>query len=96
VATKTKPKPEAPPPAPAYEIRKNATNRWELREGFDRWHAQDTSREGVPPLLGVFDTTEAAAHFALQHAQGAFEWRPFDPQGELDAKRAQLEGNLHA
>lgn len=77
-----------------YEIRRNAMNRYELREGLPR-KGKAPLPEKVP-LLGVFDSTEAAAQFALQHAQGAYDWKPFDPQGDIDARRAQLEGNLRA
>jgi hypothetical protein len=80
-----------------YEIRRTPTNKYELRQDIFDWQGEDTSRGcGAPPTLGVFDNTEAAAQFALQHAQGAYAWKPFDPQGDIDARRAQLEGNLRA
>lgn len=81
----------------SYEIRRNALNRFELREKpTTKKLAGAVVGGGQAPLLGVFDSTEAAAQFALQHAQGAFEWKPFDPQGDIDARRKQLEGNLRA
>lgn len=91
----------------SYEIRRTAKNKYQLRESPStrKRSKQEFSPEILraqrlppvePPILGEFESEEAAAHFALQHEKGDYDWHPFDPQRELDQRRAQLEGNLRS
>lgn len=102
--TKTKKLPEPdPPPAPKYEVRRTPKNKYQLREapGAVRFAPSPpgtlagTLAEMAPPILGEFETPELAADFALKHAEGEFDWQPFDPATAGSAHRREvLERNL--